>query len=210
MHLTCDLAEIKLVNIVKEYENPDFDLDQKIKSLAKVINKLKKTLVYLNEQNMKKTTFIEQYDLKNMDVRNKSKDSSPKNRKNGQNFGKNMGSNFDFDMRGSSLNHVEVYLRCLIIIGSYSTFLNHVNYSDENHGYNLSIYTNYISNLQIHEKELNPILVSQFYTFVLLRILSEYFLKRKPDTKIPDSDNDQNDPHFHKFYNVAKTFYKWF
>ena len=43
MHLTADLAEIKLIHIVREYENPEFELDHKIRSLDKVVNKLKQT-----------------------------------------------------------------------------------------------------------------------------------------------------------------------
>jgi hypothetical protein len=54
-----------------------------------------------------------------------------------------------------------------------------VNYSSETHGYELSMYTNYMTNLQVHEKELQPILVAQFYTFILLQILSKFYLSKK-------------------------------
>lgn len=41
MHLTVDIAEVRLVQLVQNYEDPSFNLDQKIAKLEKIISTLK-------------------------------------------------------------------------------------------------------------------------------------------------------------------------
>ena len=56
---------------------------------------------------------------------------------------------------------------------------------------------------------MNPVLVAQYYTFLLLSILSERFLQDRA-IKVPKIDPDPASKFEHRFYTISKTFNSWF